>query len=30
MPQASNDLDLIAQAQAGDRNAYGELVSRLL
>ena len=28
MPQAVDDLDLIAQAQAGDRNAYGELVSR--
>ena len=28
MPQAVDDLDLIAQAQAGDRNAYGELVTR--
>ena len=28
MPQAVDDLDLIAQAQTGDRNAYGELVSR--
>src|SRR4030042_2500082 len=28
MPQAIDDLDLIAQAQAGDRNAYGELVTR--
>ena len=30
MPQAVDDLDLIAQAQAGDRNAYGELVTPAL
>ena len=28
MLQAIDDLELIAQAQAGDRNAYGELASR--
>jgi RNA polymerase sigma-70 factor (ECF subfamily) len=28
MPQANDDLDLVAQAQAGDRSAFGELAGR--